>query len=84
MQILTFTQKLLRQRRFLSSLIPLFALFVGLGASQTAYAQGPAIDDVEAIFSAKPTGSPSAATVNYAGPRALDNPYKGYVKLGFN
>ncbi|GAA3992679.1 T9SS type A sorting domain-containing protein [Hymenobacter antarcticus] len=39
MQTLTFTQKLLRQRRFLSSLIPLFALFVGLGASQSAVAQ---------------------------------------------
>ncbi|MBU6120025.1 T9SS type A sorting domain-containing protein [Hymenobacter siberiensis] len=39
MQPLTFTQKLLRQRRFLSSLIPLFALFVGLSASQTVLAQ---------------------------------------------
>jgi len=39
MQTLTFTQKLLRQRRFLSSLIPLLALFVGLGASQKALAQ---------------------------------------------
>ncbi|SFQ22592.1 T9SS type A sorting domain-containing protein [Hymenobacter arizonensis] len=39
MRPLTFTQKLLRQRNFLASLIPLFALFVGLGASQTAQAQ---------------------------------------------
>ena len=38
MQTLTFTQKLLRQRRFLSSLIPLFALFLGLGTSQSAMA----------------------------------------------
>ena len=38
MQTLTFTQKLLRQRRFLSSLIPLLALFLGLGASQSAMA----------------------------------------------
>jgi hypothetical protein len=41
MQTLTFTQKLLRQRRFLSTLIPLLALFVGLGASQTVLAQAP-------------------------------------------
>ena len=39
MQPKNFTQKLLRQRRFLSSLIPLLALFVGLGASQSALAQ---------------------------------------------
>ena len=39
MQILTYTQKLWRQRRFLSTLLPLFALFVGLGASQSALAQ---------------------------------------------
>ena len=39
MQTLTFTQKLLRQRSLFSSLIPLFALFVGLGAMQTASAQ---------------------------------------------
>lgn len=39
MQPKNFTQKLLRQRRYLSSLIPLLALFVGLGASQSALAQ---------------------------------------------
>ncbi|MDB5270188.1 MAG: hypothetical protein JWP58_3228 [Hymenobacter sp.] len=39
MQTLTFTQKLSRQRRFLSSLIPLFAIFLGLGSSLTASAQ---------------------------------------------
>ena len=39
MQRQTFTQKLLRQRGFLSYLLPLLALFVGLGASQTALAQ---------------------------------------------
>lgn len=39
MQLINFTQKLLRQRRFFSSLIPLLALFVGLGASQSALAQ---------------------------------------------
>ena len=37
MQTLTFTQKLLRQRRFLNALIPLLAIFIGLGA-QTAKA----------------------------------------------
>jgi hypothetical protein len=39
MQTLTFTQKPLRQRRFLSFLLPLFALFVGLGSSTSALAQ---------------------------------------------
>ena len=39
MQTLTFTQKLLRQRRFLSSLILLFALFIGLGSAQSVSAQ---------------------------------------------
>jgi hypothetical protein len=42
MQTLNFTQKLLRQRGFLSSLLPLFALFFGLGLSNKAYAQIPA------------------------------------------
>jgi hypothetical protein len=39
MQNLNFTPKLLRQRRFLSFLLPLFALFVGLGSSQSVLAQ---------------------------------------------
>ena len=39
MQTLTFTQKLLRQRSFFNFLIPLFAVFVGLGASPMASAQ---------------------------------------------
>ena len=39
MQTLTFTQLLLRQRRFLSFLLPLFALFVGLSSATTASAQ---------------------------------------------
>ena len=38
MQMLTSTQKLLRQRSFLSSFIPLLALFLGLGASQKVMA----------------------------------------------
>lgn len=39
MQSLTFTQKLFRQRNFFRSLIPLLALFVGLGAATTVSAQ---------------------------------------------
>ena len=38
MQNLTFTPKLLRQRRFLSFLLPLFALFMGIGSIQQAHA----------------------------------------------
>ena len=43
MQTLTFTQKLLRQRSFFNFLIPLFAVFVGLGASQRALAQASTV-----------------------------------------
>ena len=39
MQTLNFTPKLLRQRRFLSFLLPLFAIFTGLGFSQSVLAQ---------------------------------------------
>ena len=42
MQTLNFTQKLSRQRRFLSFLLPLFALFVGVGSSQSVMAQAAA------------------------------------------
>jgi hypothetical protein len=45
MQTLTFTQKLSRQRRFLSSLIPLFAIFLGLGSSLSASAQAAVTAD---------------------------------------
>ncbi|MET4073964.1 T9SS type A sorting domain-containing protein [Hymenobacter sp. UYCo722] len=82
MQNLNFTPKLLRQRRFLSFLLPLFALFIGLGSSQSAFAQGPAIDDVELILSQRPVSASSVTTVHYAGSGALDAPYTGYTKLG--
>ena len=82
MQTLTFTPKLLRQRRFFGFLLPLFALFVGLGASQTAFAQGPAVDDVELVLSQQQSAATSATTVHYAGSGALDSPYNGYTKLG--
>jgi Secretion system C-terminal sorting domain len=39
MQTLNFTPKLLRQRRFLSFLLPLFALFAGLGSPLSVVAQ---------------------------------------------
>lgn len=38
MKTLTFTQKLLRQSRLFSALLPMFALFVGLGFTQSAQA----------------------------------------------
>ena len=82
MRTLSITQKLLRQRRFLSFLIPLFALFVGLGSTQNAFAQGPQIDDGEVIFTAMPTGSGTTPIVHYATPGSLDAPYTGYTKLG--
>jgi hypothetical protein len=46
MQTLTFTLELLRQRRFLSFLLPLFAIFVGTGFSQSALAQSVVSDNV--------------------------------------
>jgi Secretion system C-terminal sorting domain len=46
MQTLSFTPKLLRQRRFFSFLLPLFALFVGLGFSQSVLAQSAVSDNV--------------------------------------
>ena len=46
MQTLTFTQKLLRQRRFLSFLFPLFAVFVGLGSPQSVLAQSVVSNNV--------------------------------------
>ncbi len=80
MQTSIFTPKLLRQRSFFRFLLPLFAIFAGV--TQQAMAQGPAIDDVELIFSQKPTAAGSATTVHYAGNGALDTPYSGYTKLG--
>lgn len=82
MQTLIFTQKLLRQRNFFNFLIPLFAIFIGLGSTQNAFAQGPQIDDGEVIFTAMPTGSGTTTTVHYATPGSLDAPYTGYTKLG--
>ena len=66
MQTLTFTQKLLRQRRFLSSLIPLFALFVGLCASQTVSAQAYFNTD-DLTITANPTTGGTAGTTTYVG-----------------
>jgi hypothetical protein len=82
MQTLTFTQKLLRQRNLFNFLIPLFAIFIGLGSTQNAFAQGPQIDDGEVIFTAMPTGSGATTTVHYATPGSADAPYVDYLLLG--
>ncbi|GAB2718296.1 hypothetical protein GCM10011495_38870 [Hymenobacter frigidus] len=69
MQTLTFTQKLLRQRRFLSSLIPLLALFVGLGAqvqAQTISNTSFFIDNTPGNVNTTYGGS-SAVTPNFSG-----------------
>ena len=65
MQTLNFTQKLLRQRSFLSFLIPLLALFLGLGDSQNAKAQSYNADDI--TISAAPITGGTTATTTYAG-----------------
>ncbi|MFC7666987.1 hypothetical protein ACFQT0_05810 [Hymenobacter humi] len=61
-----FTQKLLRQRGFLASLISLLALFVGLGASLTAEAQSYNSDNI--TISASPSGGIATST-KYDGSR---------------
>ena len=60
MQTITFTQKLLRQRSFLSSLIPLLALFLGLDSVKTVSAQSYNFDDI--TISSNPTGGTSTVT----------------------
>lgn len=68
MQTLTFTPKLLRQRRFLSFLLPLFAIFAGAIAPQMALAQ---ITDNAVTLNVRGTTSPyntqssSTATGNF-------------------
>jgi len=73
MQTLTFTQKLLRQRRFLSSLIPLLALFLGLGASQKAMAQ---ITDNTVTLNVRGTsGTFNTQAVNAGGTNFFDRDF---------
>ena len=81
MQTLTFTQKLLRQRSLLSSLIPLLALFVGLSASQQVQAQGVIFDDDAVSFNLKQTADPTVTQPSYAGDNP-DAPYTTYPLLG--
>ncbi|GAC1592893.1 MAG: hypothetical protein NVS3B25_14040 [Hymenobacter sp.] len=79
MQAITFTQKLLRQRRFLNPLIPLLALFVGLGTPQTAQAQVTQYDNAITLTQ-QPTGA-TTQSVSYAGLKT-DSPYTTYPSLG--
>ena len=75
MQTLTFTQKLLRQRSFLSSLIPLLALLLGLGASQNAKAQRY-LETNLTIFDA-PTGGAATSTTYYSRPITTTPQFNG-------
>ena len=79
MQTLNFTPKLLRQRRFFRFLLPLFALFVGLGSTQATLAQSASFYDDAVTFSQKPTGAAGATTAGYYGVRSAgDTPYDTY------
>ncbi|UOQ98386.1 T9SS type A sorting domain-containing protein [Hymenobacter sp. 5317J-9] len=60
MQTLTFTQKLLRQRRLFGFLLPLFAIFVGAGATQKAFAQAYTFSNV--TITARTTSAASSNT----------------------
>ena len=81
MQILTFTQKLLRQRRFLSSFILLFALFIGLGALQKVQAQAAYSTDYVTI-SATPITPAPISNITYAGRTAGTPPFFQGADLG--
>ena len=63
MQTLSFTPKLLRQRRFLSFLLPLFALFVGMGASQSVMAQVSTVATGNVSLTIRQAGA--TTTTNY-------------------
>jgi hypothetical protein len=64
MQNLTFTQRLFRQRNFLSALLPLLTLLVGLGSSYKAVAQTFNSDNI--TITSSPTGA-TASPVTYDG-----------------
>lgn len=79
MQPSTFTQPLLWQDRFFTCLLPLLALFVGLGASQTALAQGAYVRN-NITISASPTGGTPVSTT-YTG-RGTGTPKFDAADLG--
>ena len=81
MQTLTFTQKLLRQRGFLKSFIPLFALFIGLGSTQSAMAQAAYDTDYVTINATPITPAPSTVT-SYAGNVNGNPPFLQGADLG--
>jgi hypothetical protein len=76
MQTLTFTQKLLRQRRFLSFLLPLFAIFVGMAASFNA--QATTVLSNSTVQLSRNGGA--TETFNVSNP-STPNPYDG-TRLG--
>ena len=65
MQTLTFTQKLLRQQSFFNFLIPLFAVFVGLGTSPTAL--GQTFESSNVTITAKTTSAAASTSQVYYG-----------------
>ena len=81
MQTSTFTQKLPRQRNFPSFLISLFALFVGLGATQTVQAQA-AYDTDYVTISATPIAPAPGTTTTYAGNANGNPPFFQGADLG--
>ena len=70
MQMLTSTQKLLRQRSLFSSLIPLLALFLGLGSVQTASAQLTGYVSNNVTIVAQRTAASPSTTTDYDGTAA--------------
>lgn len=61
----TFTPKVRRERNFFRFLLPLFAILVGLGASQQAMAQFYNADDI--TITATPTSGGTAGPTTYVG-----------------
>ncbi|MDQ2769119.1 MAG: hypothetical protein M3Y54_01290, partial [Bacteroidota bacterium] len=60
MQTTTFTPKLLRQQSFFRFLLPLFAIFLGMGASQSVLAQTTNTDNL--TITSNPTGAGATIT----------------------
>ena len=83
MQTLTFTQKLLRQRSFFNFLIPLFAVFVGLGASHNALAQNNTINTASNVtLNVRGTTANYDTRSNGAGPTIFNQQDFGNFNIG--
>jgi hypothetical protein len=80
MQKLTFTQKLLRQRNFLNSLLPLLAVLVGLGMPNKAIAQAFYNFDNVTISASTSAAAPSSITYDGIYDNAAPPPFNPFFE----